>query len=251
MSVASRVPFPDVVLPVSGLVAAVACWWGLTAVLALPPYVLPSPVAVGTRLAENPGLYLSHAVETLRKITIGGATGIATGFVLALVISEVSLLRRAIYPYLVAARVLPKIAIAPILLIYLGVGFGTAVLFVALIVFFPVVVGTAAGLNRAPDSHLDLLRSVDADPIRTFLSVRLPHALPDVFAGVKQSVTLAVVGAVVAEWILSNDGLGSLILVASENVQVDVMLASLAVLLPMGLLLYGGVSLCYRAVAWR
>jgi ABC-type nitrate/sulfonate/bicarbonate transport system permease component len=251
MSVAERVPLPDVVLPVSGLVVAVACWWGLTAAFALPPYVLPSPAAVGARLATNPELYLSNAAETLEKIAVGGVAGVATGFVLALVVSEVSLLRRAIYPYLVAARVLPKIAVAPILLIYLGVGFGTAVLFVALIVFFPVVVGTAAGLDRTPDAHLDLLRSVDADPIRTFLAVRLPHALPDVFAGVKQSVTLAVVGAVVAEWILSNDGLGSLILVASENVQVDVMLAALAVLLPMGLLLYGGVSLCYRAVAWQ
>ncbi|WP_338739736.1 ABC transporter permease [Haloplanus salilacus] len=251
MSVAERVPLPDVVLPVSGLVVAVACWWGLTVALALPPYVLPPPAAVGARLAANPGLYLSHAVETLEKIAVGGVAGVTAGFVLALAVSEVSLLRRAIYPYLVAARVLPKIAIAPILLIYLGVGFGTAVLFVAVIVFFPVVVGTAAGLDRTPDAHLDLLRSIDADPIRTFLAVRLPHALPDVFAGVKQSVTLAVVGAVVAEWILSNDGLGSLILVASENVQVDVMLAALAVLLPMGLLLYGGVSLCYRVVAWQ
>jgi NitT/TauT family transport system permease protein len=251
MSVAERLPAPDVVLPVSALAVAVACWWALTVVLALPPYILPSPVAVGERLASNPGLYLSHAVETLRKIAVGGTAGVIAGFVLALLVSEVSLLRRAIYPYLVAARVLPKIAIAPLLLIYLGVGFGTAVLFVALIVFFPVVVGTAAGLDRTPEAHLDLLRSVDADPVRTFLAVRLRHALPDVFAGVKQSVTLAVVGAVVAEWILSNDGLGSLILVASENVQVDVMLAALAVLLPLGLVLYGGVALCYRAVAWQ
>ncbi|WP_248896014.1 ABC transporter permease [Haloplanus halobius] len=251
MSVADRVPLPDVVLPVSALVAAVAGWWALVVGFAVPPYLLPSPTAVATRLVDNPDLYLSHATETLRKIVAGGAAGIAVGFSLALVVSAVPVLRRAIYPYLVAARVLPKIAIAPIFLIYFGVGFGTAVLFVALVVFFPVVVGTAAGLDRTPDAHLDLLRSVDADPLRTFLAVRLPHALPDVFAGVKQAVTLAVVGAVVAEWILSNDGLGALILVASENVQVDVMLAALVVLLPMGLLLYGGVTLCQRAVSWQ
>lgn len=251
MSVAERVPLPDVVLPLSALVVGVACWWGLAVVASLPPYILPSPVLVGNRLASNPGLYLSNAAETLRKIVLGGVTGVVAGFVIALVVGEVPLLRRALFPYLVAARVLPKIAIAPVLLIYLGVGFGTALLFVSLIVFFPVVVGTAAGLDRTPDAHIDLLRSVDAGPVETFLAVRLPHALPDVFAGVKQSVTLAVVGAVVAEWILSNDGLGSLILVASENVQVDVMLAALTVLLPMGLLLYGGVALCYRVVAWQ
>jgi len=251
MSVAQRVPVPGVVLPVSGLFVAVAGWWTLTVALALPPFLLPSPAAVAARLAGNPDLYLTNARTTLQKIVVGGAVGVTVGFTLALVVWAVPLLERAIYPYLVAARVLPKIAVAPIFLIYFGVGFETAVFFVALIVFFPVVVGTAAGLDRAPDTHLDLLRSVDAGPVRTFLAVRLPHALPDVFAGLKQSVTLAVVGAVVAEWILSNDGLGSLILVASENVQVDVMLAALAVLLPLGLLLYGGVALCYRAVAWQ
>ena len=251
MSVAERVPAPGIVLPVSALVVAVAGWWALTVALAIPPFLLPSPAAVAARLAGNPDLYLTNAVTTLRKILLGGAVGIGAGFAIALVVWAVPVLERAIYPYLVAARVLPKIAVAPIFLIYFGVGFETALLFVALIVFFPVVVGTAAGLDRAPDSHLDLLRSVAAGPVRTFLAVRLPHALPDVFAGVKQSVTLAVVGAVVAEWILSNDGLGSLILVASENVQVDVMLAALAVLLCLGLLLYGGVILCYRAVAWQ
>ncbi|MEF8856271.1 MAG: ABC transporter permease [Haloplanus sp.] len=251
MTVTRRVPFPGVVLPVSALIAAVAAWWALTVALAIPPFLLPSPPAVAARLAGNPDLYLRNAVTTLQKILVGGAVGITVGFSLALVVWAVPLLKRAVYPYLVAMRVLPKIAVAPIFLIYFGVGFETAVVFVSVIVFFPVVVGTAAGLDRAPDSHLDLLRSVDAGPVRTFLAVRLPHALPDVFAGVKQSVTLAVVGAVVAEWILSNDGLGSLILAASENVQVDVMLAALAVLLSVGLLLYGGVALCYRAVAWE
>jgi NitT/TauT family transport system permease protein len=251
MSVAERVPAAGVVLPLSALVAAVACWWALTVAFAIPPFLLPSPGAVAARLAGNPALYLANAAETLRKVLVGGAAGITAGFTLALVVWAVPVLKRAIYPYLVALRVLPKIAVAPVFLIYFGVGFETAVVFVAVIVFFPVVVGTAAGLDRTPEAHLDLLRSVDAGPLRTFLAVRLPHALPDVFAGVKQSVTLAVVGAVVAEWILSNDGLGSLILVASENVQVDVMLAALTVLLCMGLLLYGGVTLCYRAVAWQ
>jgi ABC-type nitrate/sulfonate/bicarbonate transport system permease component len=251
MSVADRVPIPDVTIPVAGLVVAVACWWVVVVAFAVPPVVLPSPPAVAARLVGAPELYLTHAVETLRKILVGGAVGVLSGFVLAIAVSTIPLLKRAIHPYLVAVRVLPKVAVAPVFLIYFGVGFGTAVLFVAVVVFFPVVVGTAAGLSRAPDAHIELLRSVDADPLQTFLSVRLPHALPDVFAGLKQSVTLSVVGAVVAEWILSNDGLGSLILTASENAQADVMLAALAVLLPVGLGLYAGVTLCQRAVAWE
>jgi NitT/TauT family transport system permease protein len=251
MSVADRVPAPDVTLPLGALVVAVALWWLVVAALDLPPFLLPSPPAVAARLAGNPSLYLSSALVTLRKILAGGVAGIAAGFCIALLVAAVPLLRRALLPYLVAARVLPKIAVAPVFLIYFGVGFDTAVLFVALVVFFPMVVGTAAGLSRAPDAHLDLLHSVDSGPLRLFLFVRLPHALPDVFASLKQSVTLAVVGAVVAEWILSNDGLGSLVLVASENIPDAGRHAALAALVSMGLLLYGGVALCQRLVVDR
>jgi NitT/TauT family transport system permease protein len=154
-------------------------------------------------------------------------------------------------PYLVAARVLPKVAVAPLLLLYIGLGFDTAVLFVALVAFFPMVVSTLAGVQRTPETQLDLMRSVDAGRLRTFLAVELPFALPDVFAGVKQSMTLAVVGATIAEWVVATEGLGYLILVASENVQPDVMLASLVVLVTIGLTLYGAVVALQRVVAER
>src|SRR6056297_1298564 len=120
MSVADRVPASGVVLPLSALVVAVAVWWALTIALAIPPFLLPSPPAVAARLAGNPELYLTNAVTTLRKILVGGAVGIASGFTIALVVWAVPVLDRAIYPYLVAARVLPKIAVAPIFLIYFG-----------------------------------------------------------------------------------------------------------------------------------
>ncbi|MFB6107472.1 MAG: ABC transporter permease [Haloplanus sp.] len=251
MTPTERRPLSSVALPAAALVGAIAVWWAVTVAFAVPRFVLPPPTAVAARLVGNPALYVHHAVATLRKVLVGGVVGVVAGFAIALVVAFVPVLRRALYPYLVAARVLPKIAVAPVLLIYVGVGFVTAVAFVGLVVFFPMVISTAAGLDRAPRAQVDLLRSVDAGPARTFLAVRLPHALPDVFAGLKQSVTLAVVGAVVAEWILANDGLGYLVLVASENVQVDVMLASLSVLLAMGLGLYGVVALCQRRLTWQ
>ncbi|MEF8843304.1 MAG: ABC transporter permease [Haloarculaceae archaeon] len=251
MSLADRVPAAEVTLPVGALVAGVTAWWAVTMAGSVPPFVLPSPVAVAERLATRPGLYASNATATAGKVLGGGAVGIAAGALVAVLASRSSLLRRTLYPYVVAARVLPKVAIAPLLLIYLGLGFGTAVLFVALVSFFPMVVSTAAGLRRAPDEQRDLLRSVEASPLRTFLAVELPYAHPDVFAGLKQSATLAVVGATVAEWVVSTEGLGYLILLGSENVQPDVMLASLAVLVGMGLCLYGLVALLQRWVARR
>lgn len=241
----------DAVFPAGALCAGVALWWAVTAVAAVPAFVLPPPDLVATRLVENPGLYAANARETLEKVVHGGAVGIASGVLLAGFLAYVPWFRRAVYPYLVTVRVLPKLAVAPLLLIYLGTGRATAVVFVALITFFPITLSTAAGLDRAPPEHRDLLRSVDAGTLARIRHVDVPHAMPDVFAGLKQSVTLAVVGAVVAEWIVADSGLGFLILLGSENVRADVMLAALAVLVIEGLLLYGLVVLAQRVVGAR
>lgn len=251
MSVADRVPAASTILPAAALAVGLLGWWAVTAFGGVPSFVLPSPVAVAERLVTSPGLYAENALATLGKVAGGGILGIGGGALLAVALAGNRWVRRALGPYLVAARVLPKVAIAPLLLLYVGLGYGTAVVFVALVSFFPMVVSTMAGLQRAPERQRDLLRSVDAGRLRTFLAVELPYAHPDVFAGLKQSVTLAVIGATIAEWVVSTEGLGYLVLVASENVQLDVMLASLVVLVAMGLALYGVVVRCQRAVAAR
>lgn len=235
--------------PLGLLIAGIGIWWAITAALPVPPFVLPPPAAVAAQLLGSPTLYLRNALFTLEKVAYGGTLGVGGGFALALGVAYLPWFRRAVYPYLVTARVLPKIAIAPVLLIYLGTGMTTAVVFVALIAFFPMVLSTAAGLSNAPEEHHDLLESVNAGPLRAIVYVDLPYALPDVFAGLKQSVTLAVVGAVIAEWIVADDGLGFVILLASENVRADIMLAALAVLIVLGLALYGSVALAQRGAA--
>ncbi|NKE36071.1 ABC transporter permease [Natronococcus sp. JC468] len=237
-----RIAGSDVVYPTAALCAGVALWWALARLLEIPSFLLPSPGAVAARLAGNPELYLANAVYTLEKVVYGGAIGISAGVALAVFVAYVPWFRRAVYPYLVTVRVLPKLAVAPLLLIYLGTGTATAIVFVALITFFPLVLNAAAGLDRAPAAHRDLLRSVGAGPLERLLYVDVPYAIPDVFAGLKQSVTLAVVGAVVSEWVVADDGLGFLILSGSENVRPDVMLAALVVLLIVGLALYGLVA---------
>ncbi|WP_254538189.1 ABC transporter permease [Halomarina litorea] len=250
MSVAERVPAPSLTLPGAALLTAVACWWAATVTFALPAYVLPSPVAVAARLLDSPGLYATNALATARRVLLGGSVGVLVGASLAVLVVHVPVARRALVPYLVAARVLPKIAVAPVLLIYLGTGATTGLVFVALVTFFPMVVSTVAGLERPPATHHDLFDSVDAGPLRTFLHLRVPHALPDAFAGLKQATTLAVVGSVVAEWVVSTEGLGALILFALEDVQTDVLLAALVVLFALGLALYGLVALLERHVLW-
>jgi NitT/TauT family transport system permease protein len=224
--------------PLSVLGAVLAAWWGITTIGAVPPFVLPTPGAVAARLVDNPSLYATHARYTLERVLAGSTVGILSGVGIGLTIHLVPMFRRILMPYLVTVRVLPKIAVAPVLLIYFGTGRGTAIILIALIVVFPMILNTAAGLERTSQRHRDLLASVDAGELNTLLHLRLPYALPDLFAGLKQSVTLAVVGAIVAEWIVVDDGLGYLILIGSENLQTDLMLAALLVLLTLGIALY-------------
>lgn len=243
---ARRFRVTDSLLPLGAFGVGVVVWWATTVAFSVPPFLLPSPVDVASLLAGNPELYARNALFTLEKILYGGTAGVAGGFVLAVCMAYLPWFRRAVYPYLVTARVLPKIAIAPVLLIYLGTGTGTAVVFIALIAFFPLVLSTVAGLDRTPPQQRALLRSVNAGRVRTALYVDLRYALPDVFAGLKQSVTLSVIGAVIAEWIVADDGLGFLILLGSENVRADVMIAALLVLVVEGLALYAIVAWVQR-----
>lgn len=240
----------DALLPIGALGVGVVAWWAFVTTLSVPAYLLPSPFAVAFRLADAPELFLRNAWFTLEKVLYGGVAGATAGFFLAVLVAHLPWFRRAVYPYLVTVRVLPKIAIAPLLVIYLGTGTTTAVVFVALIAFFPLVLSTAAGLDRLPEAHRDLLRSVDANATAAF-RVRLRYALPDAFAGLKQSVTLATVGAVIAEWTVAADGLGFLVLLASENLQTDLMVAALFVLVAEGLALYAAVVVGQRFATAR
>lgn len=248
---AARLTPRQVALPAAAVAAVVAvavtAWWAVAA--ALPPYLVPSPVAVGAVLASHPGLFARNAAVTLERAVVGGSVGVAAGFAVAVAVTAVPWLRHAVYPYLVALRVLPTLAVAPVLVIYLGTGFTTAVVLVALVAAFPTAVTAAAGFASLPRSYRDLLASVDADPARAFLAVRLPWALPDVLAGVKQSAAVAVVGAVVAEWVVADDGLGFLVLVAAENVRTALLVAALLVLFAVGGGLYAAVAVVQRAVA--
>ncbi|WP_222914597.1 ABC transporter permease [Natrinema sp. SYSU A 869] len=241
----------EIALPFVALLVGVSLWWLGTALLAIPSFLLPSPGAVLAQLFGNPMLYFRNVVATLEKVVYGGAIGIAIGFGLGILLGMVPVLRTALYPYLVTVRVLPKIAVAPLLLIYLGTGLMTAIVFIALITFFPLVLNTVAGLSRTPERHVELLRSVDASRVDTFVHLRLPYAVPDVFAGLKQSVTLAVVGTIVAEWVVASSGLGYLILLGSENLRTDIIIAALVVLVFIGVALYGLVGICQRMVQRR
>ena len=179
------------------LLGVLVVWQVAAAVLPNASVFLPPPSDVLTTLS-SPGLFVAAGYATGKKLLVGWLLGAGVGIALGVCIRLVPWLRTVLYPYLVGVRVMPQIAVAPLLLVWFGVSFEAAAVVVALSTFFPLAVGTVDGLAATPNEHVELLRSVDAPRWREVLFVRFRHAVPSLFAGVKLSVVTALVGTVIA-----------------------------------------------------
>jgi NitT/TauT family transport system permease protein len=240
-------------LPI-GFVALLLVVWELIARFtdAVPDYLLPAPTAIASRMAETPDLLWSATRVTLVEIAVGFVAGVVIGLALALPIAYSATVRSTLYPLIVASQAVPKIAIGPLLVLWLGLGMTPKLAIVALMVFFPVVVTAAEGFSSVDRNLLDLLRSVDAGQWQIFRRVRLPHALPQIFSGLKIGITLAVVGAVVGEWIGADNGLGYLLLQANTQLDSTLLFSALFLLVLLGVVLFILVEVAERLLLpWR
>lgn len=159
--------------------------------------------------------------------------------------------RRAVYPSLVMFQLLPKIALAPLFVVWFGVNIISRLAFAGFISFFPIVLATLAGLRATDPLVLKLCRSVRASPAQIFWQVRLPYALPLIMSGLKVGMTLAITGVIVSEFVTAQSGLGYIILFASANLQIDLMFAALGWVSLIGVLFYGAVLLLEQFIQWR
>lgn len=191
------------------VILALLLLWDLSVrVLALPVWLLPPPLQVARTFLSSLGILRTHVMVTLLETVLGFAVALVVGFGLALTIDASALLRRMIYPLLVASQTIPIVAIAPLLVIGLGFGLLPKVVVVALVTFFPIVVNTVDGLRAADSDMLRLLQAMNASRWQTLRLLRIPAALPAIFSGLKIAVTYSVIGAVLAEWIGASAGLG-------------------------------------------
>ena len=209
-------------------------------------FLVPKPSAVARSFAANEHLLWSHSLVTLREVVIGFAVAAAGGFLLAVLITYVPALARFVYPLVVASQTIPKIAIAPLLVVWFGFGLMPKIIVVFLIAFFPVVIASAVGLGSVDQNMLHLVRSMGASPLQAFLKVRLIHAVPSVYSGLKIAITLSVVGAIVGEFVGADAGLGYLLLIANGRIDTPLMFAVVIVLAVMGVSLFGLVSALER-----
>ncbi len=234
-------------LPAAVLFAATLVAWQLAVtVFQVREYLLPSPLAVLRALGGAEVPWLGHVWITTVEIVGAFALAAVVGVALGVAIAWSSLLAKALVPFLVFVNTLPKVAVAPLFLLWLGYGVVPNMLIGALIGFFPVVINTAVGLTQVDDELLDLGRVFGAPTWKVFVKIRLPNALPYVLSALKITATAAVVGAVVGEFVASQAGLGMVIVNAQTNLNTPVAFAALMWISAVGLALYGAVGLAAR-----
>ncbi|MBI3076900.1 MAG: ABC transporter permease [Deltaproteobacteria bacterium] len=221
------------------LVLGMVAWEALVTVARVPDYLLPAPTRVAQELWDRFPLLLRHTGVTLGEVGLGLVAAVAGGGLLAVSMAHSRLLHRALYPLLAFLQAVPKVTVAPLFVIWLGYGIGSKVLMVLLITFFPIVVNLTAGLLLVEPDLVRLVRSYRASPWQIFLKIRFPHAIPYLLAGMRIAVALAVVGAVVAEFVGADRGLGYLILLSNAELRTPLLFASLAWLGAIGAGLFG------------
>jgi NitT/TauT family transport system permease protein len=232
-----------VLLPIGFAVAAIALWQILCQALHIPQILLPPPSAVWTVLHNNYAILFGETLPTLSESVLSFAVASALGVGLAVALTFSAWVREALYPSIVVFQLIPKIALAPLFIVWLGVGETTSVVVAVFIAFFPIVVSSATGLVSANPEVLRLCESLTASEWQAFRMVRFPYALPYIFAGMKVGVTMAMIGVVVGEFITAQHGLGYIIMFAAGAGETATVLAAIVLLCVIGLGLYGVVGL--------
>jgi NitT/TauT family transport system permease protein len=220
-------------------VLGIAVWEAAARLLAIPDYLLPTPSRVAEEFVVRISLLGRHTSVTLEEIGVGLAAAVAGGWVLAIIMAHLPILHRGLYPLLAFLQAVPKITVAPLFVIWLGYGLGAKVLMVFLIAFFPIVVNLTTGLLLVDPELMRLMRSYRATTWQIFRTVRFPNAVPYFLAGMRIAVALAVVGAVVGEFVGADRGLGYLILLANGELRTPLVFACLVWLGAIGVALFG------------
>lgn len=224
--------------PAVAFAMVIVGWWAAVRLFDVPAFFLPAPPQIAATLAEHRVYLLHHAGQTLGHALGGFGIAAAAGITSAMLLSSSVWVHDALFPLLIAVQQVPKVAVAPLLVVWLGFGPSSKVVLVALLCFFPVVVSTAAGLAATPAELAELARSLSASRWQTLFKLRIPWAMPHMFVGLKIAASLALIGAVVAELTTPNAGLGAIILRAGQAANTTMAFAAINLLAGIGIGFY-------------
>ncbi|MFF0340927.1 ABC transporter permease [Kribbella sp. NPDC004875] len=232
-----------ILLPAIGLVLAIGLWWAAVVVFAIEPFLVPSPGDVAAKFFEQPGSLLSETWTSMLETIEGFLLAIVIGVPIALVIVRSVILERLVYPLLLMVNSIPKVAVAPLLVVWMGFGQWPKVVMVLLMCFFPIVISTAQGMKSTPTELVELMRSLNASRSQEFFKLRLRYAMPQIFTGFKVAISLAVIGSVIAEFVGATKGLGYVIQQSGASADTTLAFAAIALLSIMSIVLFYGLAL--------
>ena len=239
-------------LPMLTFLLLLVIWEAAVVAFDIPQVILPRPTEIAAQMVRFYPVIAQATLVTLWETVAGFLLAVLIGVPLGIVITSSPLLRSAVYPLLVVAQSIPKVSIAPLILIWLGYGMLPKIIVAFLVSFFPVVIATAAGLEAVEPDLLDLARSLRASGWQSFALIRFPTALPFIFSGLKVAITLAIIGAVIGEFVGANSGLGYILVSSTANFNVPLGYACLVVLSALGIVLLAAVeALEVVALPWN
>ncbi len=234
------------------LVALVGLWELMVEVLDTRPYILPAPSAIWNALIDKGHLLPNHIQATAIEAVLGLVAAAVGGVLLAVLLSSIPLARRVLYPIIVTSQTVPAIVLAPLLMVWVGIGLESKLIVVALVGFFPIVVSTVDGLASADRDMVALVRSMGASRIEELRHVLIPSAVPGFFAGLKIAAAYAVIGAVIAEWVAAKEGLGIFIIRSQASFRIDQIFVAIGVIALLSIALFVAVHLLARVASpWK
>jgi NitT/TauT family transport system permease protein len=236
----------DIAQPVGALVVFVVAWELICRVFHVPAYLVPTPSAIFTDTAQLAGPVAMHTLATTETVLLGFLASVIVSLPLAVLITSSPAIANAIYPLLVVTQSIPKVALAPILVVIFGSNELPRVVVTFLVAFFPLVLSIAAGITSVPPELIELGRACRAPYWRELWRIRLPYAVPFVFSGLKAAITLSVVGAVVGEFVNADRGLGYLIVTSTAFFRVPLAWGALVLLSMLGIVLFQAVVIVER-----
>ncbi len=237
---------------VLGMLGIFAIWELIVRAFSIPSYLLVGPIAAFQKLGEQPGYFAHHAWVTVQEALAGFGLGVGLGIVCGAMLFYIPPVRHFLYPALIAVDTIPKVALAPLFIVWFGFGFESKVFVAMAIAFFPLVINTFDGLSAVPNELKELARINNASAWMRMRKIEFWYALPSIFSGAKISISLAVGGAVVGEFIAGTDGLGQVILRANAQSDLATMFAAFMVLAAISLALFYLITLLsQRLLPWR
>ena len=236
----------EVVVPLLATIGLFVVWEGACRLFKIPGYLVPSPVDIWTETIAIGPTVAGHTMATFKTVMLGFLVSILISLPLAVILTASPTIAAAVYPFLVWTQSIPKVALAPILVVLLGTNELPRIVITVLVAFFPLVISIATGLLSVPPELIELSRACRASKLSELLRIRLPYAIPFIFAGLKVAISLAVVGAVVAEFVNADAGLGFLIQTSTAFFKVPVAFGALIILSVMGVVLFQIVVVAER-----